>query len=426
MRRTASTTRPILAAAAALGLSTSSALAGGLEVREQSTFFQGMSWAGAAAAGDSLSSMFWNPAAASIAAPGLTTESNFALILPRSELKADSLGGAPIPGAVCAAADCEVDIGRNVVVPASYLAWRYDSKTVFALSMNSQFGLGTKPDNPSWIGQGHTGTAKLFSLNIAPTVAYEIMPGFSIGAGLQVQYVDLKRFKSAAAPGVIPNLTMSDVSVGFTFGVNFKPTSTTSIGIGYRSKISHDLDGSLIVAGPFGPALPANLGIDTPEKVTGSIRQELSSNMRILGTVEWVNWSRADVHPVTGNPAGIRFDFQWDDGWLFALGGEYDVNDKLTLRAGGAYEISPIQEPTQRLLQVPDADRIWASIGATYKWNEHMSFDFAYSHVFVDEERFARTPSNGVPFVLAGEADSAVDIVSVGLKMRLPPLDGGH
>lgn len=448
MRRfTASTVRPIVAATAALGISASSALAGGLEVREQSTFFQGMSFAGAAAAGDSLSSMFWNPATASIAKPGLTTESNFALIVPRSDLTLDSVfvppaAGGPATVPCGAPADCTADIGRDAIVPASYLAWRYDSKTVLALGMNSQFGLATKPDNASWAGATVGQASKVFSLNITPTVAYEIMPGLSIGAGIQIQYIDLKRFKAAipgapfTPPGLVPggtaNTTLSDIDVGFTLGVNFKPTRTTSIGIGYRSKISHDLEGSTIVPTLGGPLVStADVALDTPEKVTGSFRQELGDQIRILGTVEWVNWSRADVHPIliNGGPSPAAFDFQWEDGWFFSLGGEYDVNDKLTIRAGGAYEISPIREPSQRLIQVPDADRIWASIGATYKWNDQMSFDFAYSHVFVEEENFSRIPSGQAlapanqQFIFNGSADSSVDIVSVGVKMNLPPLE---
>ncbi len=115
----------------------------------------------------------------------------------------------------------------------------------------------------------------------------------------------------------------------------------------------------------------------------------------------------------------MTVDLQWEDGWFFALGGEYDVNQKLTLRAGGAYEISPIQEPSQRLLQLPDADRIWASIGASYKWNETTVLDFAYSHVFVEDETFSRTSANGNPASLGtGTAESSVDILSVGLKSK--------
>ena len=53
-----------LRAGSALGLAmmtAATANAGGFAVREQSAYFQGMSFAGAAAGGD-LSGMFWNPA----------------------------------------------------------------------------------------------------------------------------------------------------------------------------------------------------------------------------------------------------------------------------------------------------------------------------------------------------------------------------
>ncbi len=428
MRRlTASKTVKIFAATAALGFSASSALAGGFEVREQSTFFQGMSFAGAAAQGDSLSSMFWNPAAAAMAGPGVTTESNFAFILPKSDLTLEAINGVP---AGVFGGDNTVDVGRDAIVPASYLAWRYNEKVVFALGMNSQFGLGTKPDNSRWAGDSVSRSAKLFSLNITPTVAYEVMPGVTIGAGVQIQYLSVKRLKSdfnpnPAAVGNSTNLTGSDLAVGFTLGVNFKPTATTSIGIGYRSSIDHELEGSLRL--PLGPGviLPITADVETPDKVTASFRQEIGSSMRLLGTVEWTNWSKLTKSPVSGTGAigGVTLEFDWDDGWFFALGGEYDVNDKLTLRAGGAYEISPIQDATSRLTQLPDADRIWASIGGSYKWNEAMTLDFAYSHVFVEDARFARTPSaNANATLFTGSAESSVDIISIGATMRLPPL----
>ena len=436
MRRlTASKTRPLFAAAAALGLSTTSALAGGFEVREQSTFFQGMSFAGAAAQGDSLSSMFWNPATAAMAGPGVTTNSNFALILPKSEVTATTFDNVPILGnnvpAGAFGLDTKVDVGRDALVPASYLAWRYNDQIVFALGMNSQFGLGTKPDNLNWVGQAHAQTSKLFSMNINPAVSYEIMPGVTVGAGLQIQYIDLKRFKVAAGfpAGPTSKFDASDISVGFTLGVNFKPTRTTSIGIGYRSKISHDLDGSLNNAVALPGTVPLKASLDTPEKVTASFRQEIGANMRLLGTVEWVNWSRLQVVPLNFSgpiaPAvpPTALDFGWEDGWFFSLGAEYDVNDKMTIRFGGAYEISPIDDPTARLVQLPDADRIWASVGGTYKWNEHMSFDFAYSHVFVEDETLSRVPASSPVPTLNANTESSVDILSVGMTMTLPPLD---
>lgn len=113
-----------------------------------------------------------------------------------------------------------------------------------------------------------------------------------------------------------------------------------------------------------------------------------------------------------------NIDFQWKDGWYYAIGGEYDINPALTVRAGLAYEESPIDKPTSRLLQLPDNDRIWASLGASYKWSEKITVDFAYSHVFIKDGEFERVPATAAAPKIYGTTDSSVDILSVGLKSK--------
>lgn len=390
------------------------ASAGGLEVREQSAFFQGTSFAGAAAGGSSLSSIFWNPAASSFVGSGVTTDSSYSLILPKTELTADFPIGPDT--------DTTTDIGRDALVPASYAAWRYNDRTVFAVSMNSPFGLTTKPDSRTWAGSYIGTTSKVFSLNVTPTVSYQITPQISVGVGAQFQYVELKKFKTSNPVTGNARLDGSDIKVGGVAGINITPFRGTSVGLGYRSRIDYDIDGSFDALGAsFGSSLP----ITTPDKVTLSLRQELSPTLRLLGTVEWTNWSVVDVSPVSlpaGFPVDVAIDFGWEDGWFYSIGGEYDVSDKLTVRAGVAYEESPIQDASARLLQVPDNNRIWASIGATYDWSESIQINAGYSHVFVEDGDFIRDPSaEGTGPTLTGEAESSADIISVGLTMKLNP-----
>jgi long-chain fatty acid transport protein len=94
----------------------------------------------------------------------------------------------------------------------------------------------------------------------------------------------------------------------------------------------------------------------------------------------------------------------------------------VTLRTGVAYEISPIQNASERLLQLPDADRWWASLGGTYKWTETTSFDFGYTHIFVEDaaiDRFPSSTNTSFNFLrLTGSAESSVDIISAGLKTK--------
>lgn len=421
----------------AMAATASGAMAGGFEVREQSAFFQGTSFAGAAAGGSSLSSIFWNPATSSYVGSGITTDSNYSLILPEMNVRADRLSPAGNPAGAPFAdctGDCEVDLGRDALVPASYAAYRINDKLVAAVSMNSGFGLTTKPDNMGWAGASLAQTSKVFSLNMTPSLSYQIMPGVSVGAGVQVQYLEIKRLRTSGYDGN----DIDDIGVGGTAGINITPFRGTSVGLGYKSRIKHDLDGDF--DGVNGAAAlvvtngDASLKLDTPDKVTLSIRQELSANTRLLGTIEWTNWSVLGTVPIDipltplgqGLQLSPALNANWDDGWLYAIGGEYDYSQKLTLRAGVAYEESPIQDDSSRLLQLPDNNRVWASIGATYNWSDTTKINLAYSHVWVEDGGIERDSLLGpIGGAVQGEAeDNGADIVSVGLTMKMDGLFG--
>ena len=47
---------------------------------------------------------------------------------------------------------------------------------------------------------------------------------------------------------------------------------------------------------------------------------------------------------VKGGPAPIELPFEYDDGWFFSLGGEFDVTERATVRAGIGYQLSPIDD----------------------------------------------------------------------------------
>jgi long-chain fatty acid transport protein len=396
-----------------LAASCGEAVAGGFGV-EQSAYYQGMSFAGAATGGESLSSISWNPATANFAGAGLTFESSYSVILMSADLTVTN------PGAQLVTGPADTEMGRNALIGASYATWRLDNKMVLALSLTSPFGLGTKAKNQDWVGSLEGVTTSLFNLNAAPILSYEIAHGVTVAAGLQVDYFDLQRQTAGNA-----TLRADDTNVGFVAGIDFAPSPDTSVGLGFRSAVNHTLEGHLTVDG-VGEA-PIKASIILPEMLSLGVRHALSPTTRLTGEVEWVNWSRFNVIPVVlqapllGIPAGAagaNLDFQWRDGWLFALGGEYDWSRALTLRTGIAYEISPVDGPTTRLVQDPDSNRVWASIGASYKWSADTRFDFSYSHVFFEDDApFNRVGASFPTPPLLGTADVSMDIISVGYKV---------
>ena len=421
-------------AVAALFALSSSVNAGGFAVREQSAEFQGMSFAGNAASGGGLSGMFWNPAVAAYAPAGIYTEAHYSGIFGHVNVTGDtSVGGVslglPQNGG---------NIAKDAVVPSSYMSYRLSDRLVAALSINSPFGLVTEPSNRFWAGQTFARSSDIKTYNATPTLAYKLMPTVSIGLGLQIQHTEgtLKN-----ATGITPNslnavVKGDDTSFGFTAGVNWTPSEHTSIGLGWRSSINNNLQGTISIPGsPLGALAGAGIQatFNQPDIVTLSARHQLTDRLTVLATGEWTNWSRLEKldivcadNPGGGNPvfcpAGngqlVRSLFLgWHDSWMASIGAEYKYSHHLTLRTGFAYEKSPIQNAAERTLRVPDTDRLWTSLGATYKFSDKMAFDFAYSHIFgIGDDNIDRT-EGGLRFV--GRVDANVDIISASMKIKL-------
>jgi long-chain fatty acid transport protein len=307
-------------------------------------------------------------------------------------------------------------------VPGSYGAIRINDRLVVGVSVSAPFGLSNEIDNPNWSGQFHHRDASLFTTNINPMASYEIMPGLFLGVGVQGEYARLRFETAAVANGPSATLKGDDIGFGYTLGLLWKPAPGTSIGLGFRSSIAHDIEGDFYSPNP---TAPFTVSIDTPELVTLSFRQSITNRFRFMGTVEWSNWSRFDVRPIkSGGATFPNFDFQYSDGWFFSLGGEYDYSDQLTFRAGVAYEISPVDDPTKRLAQVPDADRLWLSAGLTYKWSPMTSIHFGYTHIFVDDASLERLPATGAPLLLTADVESDIDIVTIGITRKFGWLGG--
>ncbi len=405
--------------AIALSIAASGAHAGAFAIREQSAYFQGTSFAGYGTSGETISAMYWNPASLIGAQQGWSMEAHGSLIIPNSEINGTLTGGAVGTSSIGSG-----DIGLDAFVPATYISYRPDDKWVFGVGINSPFGLTTKP-NQNWAAQFYSRSSRVFSINVNPNVAYKINDMFAVAVGFQVQYLDVS-LKSADATSGAGFPRSNEISgdgfgVGVTAGVTIKPIEGTEIGIGYRSGVGHDLSGQLFAGGT---RAGINLGVVTPDMVNISAKQKITDKIRLLGTVEWTNWSRLKSPVATSSITGsalTTLHFNYDDGWFFSVGGEYDYNDKLTFRAGLGYEISPIDEAI-RSTRLPDNNRWWLSAGASYNFSKHIAFDLGFTHIITESTGINIDSShqdfNAAFGTYTADVDSNVNILSASLRYK--------
>lgn len=403
-----------------------SAQAGGFALREQSSYYQGTSFAGTAAGGDGLAAMTWNPAAISFN-PGLNVEGNVTYIAPHASIDVFA-AGAPITGASLGTVGVS-DMIDNGTLPTFFATYAWD-KWAIGFGMTSPYGLVT--DAPcNWSGRYYGCYSRIFDMNAQVSVAYKVTDWMTIGGGLNVNYIDAK-LTNAQFAGFVPpannlyaQVDGDDIGFGINLGVLFTLAPGTTLGIGYKSQVTHTLNGELDLS--VAKLIPVQnryvtAGLTLPDQVTASFRSQLDSRWTVLGTVEWTNWSTVQELVVKANNIPVStLDLQWNDGWFFSGGVEYQWDPKLALRTGIGYELTPVPDST-RSPRLPDTNRLWVSAGFTYNFTQQFSFDFAYTHLFGETSPIFLTPAdpaNALRGTLIGQvSDGYADMVSVGLRYK--------
>jgi long-chain fatty acid transport protein len=108
-----------------------------------------------------------------------------------------------------------------------------------------------------------------------------------------------------------------------------------------------------------------------------------------------------------------------------SVGATYNLDDNWTFRTGLAYDESPVTDGF-RTVALPDADRFWIAAGVGYKFNDGLSVDVGYAHIFIPgratlsssvNSNLTFTPS---PFVdqIRGSYSASVDLISLQTRFR--------
>ena len=406
--------KSVLAASVATGVlcaGINGAQAGGFALREQSAVGLGNAFAGAAAGGSGLGSMFWNPATMTNFA-GLQGSLGLFAIMPNSKVTPTSGTSAFLQGSN--GLTDTGDMAQDAVVPASYGSYQVNDSVWLGLSINTPFGLATQ--NPyNWAGQIFGRTSKVNSINATPTLAYRINDQFSVAAGVQIMKfkVRLTQATGISAGAASATLEGDDVAFGYTLGATYKPMPGTEIGIGYRSQVKPKLEGTLTTSS----AIDIHSDLILPDQVNVGLRQTITNDFTLLAGFEWTHWSKFSRFPVltTSGATATTLTFDYKNGWYASLGGEYKLNTDWTLRAGLGFEHSPINNDN-RSVRLPDSNRTWTSIGATYALNDVISLDASYAHLFAKNGTITSTSSG---LTLTANTKGSVDIFAIGLNFKL-------
>lgn len=431
----------------AVAASVGTAMASGFQIREQSAKALGNAMAGASAGAEDVSYMAYNPAAIG-RLPGNQLTGNLSYIDPEIKLKhaqASTALGTPIQGSVD-------DGAVNALVPALAAKWRLNDQIDLGLGVYSFWGLKTDY-NRSWIGRYHAVDTSLTTIAINPVLAFKPMPRLSLAGGLIAQYADARLtnaidFGTIGAaqglPGANPGnqdgfarLTGNDWGFGFNLGALYELTPSTRIGMGYRSKVEHTIKGNARftrdqagVANVLGAALGGafqdtggKADLTTPATASLGVWHQVTDRLALMAEVQWTDWSEFDRLVVKFNnntPDSVTAQ-KWNDSWFGSIGASYRLTDRWLLRGGFAYDQTPVPDPRHRTPRIPDSDRKWLALGATYSPLANFDITGSWIHVFLSDGKSnleASDEGNSTRGNLTGTYELSADVFSVQTAWR--------
>ncbi|AUH71987.1 long-chain fatty acid transporter [Legionella sainthelensi] len=397
-------------------LSTTS-FAAGFQINEISPSLQGDATAGAAAANNDVSAMFINPATLSTLT-GTQGYLGASELFPHAKMTdAHARHTVNIPGIPPSSITATVkgnhrqgSVSPSAFVPDGYFGWRINNKFVAGLALIAPYGLKTAYDYDSVVRFAAV-YSSVKTIDINPALSYAINDKLAIGGGFQAQWMQatFSNFNGAYT-GVAPidaliaanfptHLRGEGWGYGYNLGILYKPFVNTRLGIGYRSQIAETLKGhgqQYVLPGETVPApspnflfnaqTRVNTAVKTPQILTLSAAHDIA-NWTLKASAQinfWDAFNQISINMPDAFATNSTIQTRWRNAWFGALGAEYHWTPVWTFRGGIAYDETPTT--SFRDPRIPDSDRYWVNIGASYTVNKHISIDAAYAHIFLQDQ----------------------------------------
>ena len=341
--------------------------------------------------------------------------------------------------------------GDVTPVPALSIVHKLDNGLALGAMVSAPFGLKTEYE-ADWVGRYFAQTSDVKVVDMTFSAALDIIPDrLSVGVGAIYSTADVTLSKAVdfgtllfANPATRPlpfarpqardgfvEVQGDDSGFGWLAGVNLRPNDRFSIGLSYRSEIDYGLTGDADwtvpqdVAAVFGSSpMTAPLFQDggvTAQLTTPSITSvaatfDVTDRFMVMATWAETGWSSLrEVRINFDNPDPDAVEpFEWEDTVFASVGAEYKLNDAWTLRGGVASDETPtsIEHRTPRL---PDDDRLWYSIGATWQVSPALDVNLAYTRIEPDDPK-VDIASGGSR--IAGPFDGNANLFGVSAQYR--------
>ncbi|EKO3977019.1 outer membrane protein transport protein [Vibrio fluvialis] len=386
------TNKKFLSIAVACGLASVSNLtqAAGFQLAEYSATGLGRAYAGEAAIADNAGSQWRNPAMLTYL-KGTQISAGALYVNPNVDVEGDvSFYGST-------SSTSSSDYANDAVIPNFYISHQVNEKWALGLAFGTNYGMETELD--SGFAASHFGDeAMVTTMEANANIAYQLTETVSIGGG--IRYVMGEGHFGAKSPTQTEALSLTkgttlkymegdDTSWGWQAGAAWQMTPNNRVGFAYKSEVDLKLSGSAnMYVQSYGKVLSDTgyMMLTLPATAELSTYHQLTDQFALHTSINWTDWSSFEKLQAELDTMGTVMvkEENWKDNYRFAVGATYQVDPKLALRSGVAYDTAAVSTKN-RTITIPETDRIWLSVGAGYDVTEQLTLDAAFTYIFAKD-----------------------------------------
>ncbi len=276
--------------------------------------------------------------------------------------------------------------------------WSYrlkKEKWTVGLGVNNPFGNGLEWED-DWAGQFVIRKIELRTFSVQPTVNYKINDKFGVGAGFSYYFGDLLLNRGIPVADSSlqygeAELTGNAMGFGANIGFYYNINSKFSLGATFRTPVKmkvKDGDAEFEVPAAISDSFPKttfNSELILPLVANVGLGYHLNDKWLLAFDVNYTGWFSYDT---------LRFDYDfnseqledtelpknYEGSFTFRLGAQYKVLEKLALRAGAYFDMTPVQDGYLSP-EGPDANRFGVSGGLTYQPSPKVGIDASFLYV---------------------------------------------
>ncbi|ASM48992.1 long-chain fatty acid transport protein [Pseudoalteromonas espejiana DSM 9414] len=378
--------------AASLALVSADTFAAAFQLAEQNASGLGRAYAGEASIADDASVVARNPALMtlfkdkqlSVAAIGVIPDV--------------SLEGESAPAGIDESSLDDDSIAPSAVIPAAYFTMPYNDKVSLGFGAFSNFGLSTEFDDDYAAGQ-IAGETEIFTVNLNASVAYKVSEQFSFGIGLNYIYADATIIRNVGANPRSPfstnvvDLEGDDTGYGLNVGLMYQLDENSRFGFNYRTETDITFEGTYSSTARGIAERSGSVDVTLPAIAEFSGSHQLDEKLGLHYSVLWTGWSSFDkLEAEVGLPPeqGFEKTENFSDALRYSIGTDYQYNKDLLLRAGVAFDESPVSK-NHLSISIPDTDRFWFSFGGNYTIDQNSNVDLGVSIIRGKTQNFTET-----------------------------------